>query len=1020
MSHAKTLILLFLLALACGPAGAGQGVTIERGAPAAAQAADRIRLARTIYSHDFENIRDPDTGALLPQSAALGPELWPDFWEPVRAVGFPEYLIPTVRVVADDSGYIPGAYRDLPNHALRMDFDGTRVGIRTKSPVPVDPSLAYEYSLFVRDAGLEGARIRTGVDWMRIDPAAVLVLRSDELADLGTGQVDWAVLPRRMLVNDPPAGTNAARLFVVIDRDPDSVGGAYHGSLWLDDVTLKPLPKIRIDSPRPPSSGAEGRIIPVHYAGLFDNIPDPANPGYFKGRRYSRQVEITDVYGQPVTIQSGNRGGVQADDEGAAVEEVAFPRDKYGVYYFNIRLYDADNRLLTNVMRAVAVMPPPRPRQGLAMHSIRPVFGVNSDIVPDPILSNSGLLRRILEHSGVKLTKIVPWLDSYDGGEGNDDYYRGLIEEIRHLRSAGVGVVGVIRPPSGMFEERGVFAAISDHPDRFAEILKEAGRRLGLFMDSWQWGEDDDPGLAFLAADGNLDAMATTLREFAGGMPVVGNVVLGGAVPDAFPTRASVTQAYLRGDTAATRLWPLAAPVFPWLYEPYFNERGAIYPPRNLSVLAPLPPADKLEEEARRRRRTVSWLSLGGVAARAHEPNATAERVQLEEMMVRTIYATVLAPETVFVGNLFDPTRGLLRRDMSGSNTLETMARPAFLAAATMTGLLEGAEYLGRVWLLSPFEAHAFRRPGSDESVIAIWHNDSRDEISLPRPQIATGPVLDMVDWAGNVTPLPHQIPVRRAPAFIRGLSANLLLTRMSMRVNPEQLMLSVNRRQNQTLEVVNHLPRQLPMMVRLQYAARLPDGAMENSWVVRPEEMRLNLRPVTEQLEAGRMRYTVSPDPNSQIQSSSPLGADKSGGKIAQVKASFNTVPPADMTVFLPFRLQSDIDVDIEPLSRVDDNAFITLQLKLRWFPLETERRRADIKLTPYYLKHGQMKEALPFPVSVKALPPEMRGNPDAPFESVELRIPRRPRVKTWVGLEEAGGSNFYLADVTDFIMSE
>ncbi len=338
----------------------------------------------------------------------------------------------------------------------------------------------------------------------------------------------------------------------------------------------------------------------------------------------------------------------------------------------------------------------------------------------------------------------------------------------------------------------------------------------------------------------------------------------------------------------------------------------------------------------------------------------------------------------------------------------------------TLSSLLEGAEYLGRIWLLPPFEAHAFRRPGTDESIIALWHTDQREELSLPREQIADGPALDLIDWAGNVSPAQTSIPVRRTPTFIRGLSANLLLTRMSLRVNPDQQMMAVNRRQNQTIEMVNHMPRQVPALLRLQYAARFPDGGMENGWGVRPQEMRLNLAPYSPRLEPGRFRYSVSPDPNSQIQFASPAGSDKSGSKIAQIKLSFNMSPPADMTVFLPFRLHSDFDVDVERLSRVDDVSFITLMLKLRWFPKGAARRRGDVRLMPYYMKQGQMREQLPFPTVVKASPPELRGNPDAPFESVELRIPKRPMLRTWVGLTEAGGSNFYLVDVTDYIMAD
>ncbi|MCC8190057.1 MAG: hypothetical protein LIP77_05375, partial [Planctomycetes bacterium] len=425
-----------------------------------------------------------------------------------------------------------------------------------------------------------------------------------------------------------------------------------------------------------------------------------------------------------------------------------------------------------------------------------------------------------------------------------------------------------------------------------------------------------------------------------------------------------------------------------------------------------------LEEQARFSMRVGSWISLGTQPADPREPNSAAEKVQLEQMLIRAIYASVLRPDVVFLGELFDPARGMLRRDAADADTLATVARPIYLAAATLTRLLEGTEYLGQLGLLPPFEAHVFRRPASDEAVICLWHNDSAEERSLSRLEIATGPPLNLVDWAGNVEPLPAAIPVRRVPAFITGLSASLALTRMSVRIAPEPPVLAMNRRQNQTLEVVNHMSRQAPVMFRLRYAAR-PDGAMENGWTVQPEELRLNLSPVTPSLAPGRPRYAISPDPNSPIQEASPGGVDKSGAKIAQVAMSVNTSPPADMMLYLPFRLRSDLDVDIEVLPRIDDPHFVTLQLKVRWFPSGAARRRNDIKLIPYYMKRGQMKEASAFPIAVRALSPEDRNRDDVLFETVELRIPRQPQVQTWVGLTEDGGSSFYSADVTDFLVN-
>jgi hypothetical protein len=729
-------------------------------------------------------------------------------------------------------------------------------------------------------------------------------------------------------------------------------------------------------------------------------------------------VEITYVFGRAVNIRSNLRETLAVGDDGVAVEEIPFPRDAYGVYYFNIRLYDAEQNLATNVMRSVAVMRPARPRDSLSSHSLKPFFGVGADAVPAAVLEQGGLFRRLLESSGAKMTKVVPWPDSYASPGGNASYYAALAREIRQLRSAGIGVAGVLRPPAAMFGRDAVVQALTDRSEQLSALINEAGRHLGLYVDAWQWGDDDDPGSAHLPPGGNLDAAFAALRDFAGGIPTVASVVLDGSAVSEPTPRPGIVQGFIPAREADDWVWPLAAPLFPWLFEPYYNERGLIYPPARLSRLAPPPALDQLEQQIRLERRNGSWISLEAEEADAHSPSAPAELRQLESMTVRAVYAAILAPDAVFLGDLFHPSRGMLRREAGSAATLETVARPTYLAAGTFSEMLEGAEYLGELFLLPPFEAHVFRRPGTDEAVIAIWHHEVRDEMRLPLDELANGPQLEQIDWAGNQAPIRgNGIAVRRVPSFITGLSAGLLLTRMSLRINPEPPILALTRRQNQMIEIVNHTTRQTPVLLRLRYAARLPGGGMENSWTVRPDELRVNLQPIDAQLNPGRVRYSVSPDSNSQIQRSGPSGVDKSGQKIARARMSVNSAPPADMTVYLPFNLRSDLDMDVEALRRVNDPLFVTLQLKLRWFPTDRSRRGGEIRLTPYYMKRGQMKEALAFPVILKPSPLEQRGNPDAPFESVEIRIPRRPAVQTWVGLDEAGGSNFYINDVTEFM---
>ncbi|MDR0361345.1 MAG: hypothetical protein LBJ46_01450 [Planctomycetota bacterium] len=977
----------------------------------------RERLARRLLVHDFENHRDPDTGLPSPLSADLDVDGWPDFWEPVRAVGFPEYLVSSIAIVRDPSPFVAGAYRDVDNHALHMAFDGTRVGIRTSVPVPVDPGLAYEFSLRARDSGLEGTRIRAGVEWMRIDPVSTTSLRRDEIPDFLPGQTDWPAVPLSILVSEPPRTANAARLFVILEGDPDRARLARHGSLWLDDIRLRQLPNIRVEAARDESGTF--RVF-VAYSGLTDNIPDPDNPGFHRGRRYSRRVEITDVLGRPMETR------VPVDmeltpNEDFASEEIPFPSDRFGVYYLDLRLYDADGRIVAGMTRSAAVIrentlaPSGAPRSGGT------VFGVTAGSVPEEILRRRGLLERIVVGAGARMAKITPWPDNLAAGDGPDRHFDMLTEELRRLRSAGIMTTGLIAPPSGPFPAADLATVLEENGERFGALVRAAGRRLGMHMDGWQWGADGDASLAGTSgAEENVAALKAIVDEFSNGLPMIwntapGRIESGGAAsPEAF----GVANLFHPANESTARLWFNAGPAFPWLYSRFFRERGQIYPPPELTRLAPPPPVDRIEEAARERNRRGAWITLEPAKTDSLEPNAATELRQLEEMLVRIVRAAALAPNALFVGDIFDAERGHIRtgsqyRDFS----LETLARPTYLALKTVADLLEGAEYLGPMKLLKPYEAHVFRRPGSDDAVIALWHVDPEGERALDRSEIANGPPLHLVDWAGNRTALPPSIPVFRTPSFIVGLPASLALTRMSVRIAPDPPMRATNRRQPQILEAANHFSAQAPLRFRLRYAARATDGGMEGGWTNSPADLAANMPPGKNPPESTLIRFFASPDPNSPVQEIRNGVSDSFGTKIVQARMAVNSSPPADMTLYLDFRLRSDLDVEIRELPRIDDPNFRTIQMRIRWFPDEGERRRQSIDLRPFYLKRGDMREPSPLPVRVRASNADSRGDPEAPYEAVELRIPRLPARQTWVGLNEDGGGRFHLADVTEIM---
>lgn len=958
--------------------------------------AERRRIARLFSGSDFETRRDPESSRILPNSADLDRDGWPDFWEPIRGVGFPEYLYNDVKVTVDPAEGPLGAYRDDNNHALRMRFDGTKLGIRSVVPMAVDPGLAYEFSVWERDKNLQGTSIHIGVDWLAVDEMGERLLRRDELPNIAPGQEDWPEEPRSMRILDLPPGTNAAKFFVILDDRPDIPGGSYFGEIWLDDFLLVPLPKIRTSY-----SGKSG--VAITYTGLFDNVPDPENPEILRGKRYRREISLRTIDGAKVPVSFPQSLDITPGSGRSFAEEVALPASRYGVFYFTIRLYDAFNRLLVEAVRSVSVAQPPGDGGGYRD------FGISLGAPPVTLMRQPGLIRDLLKGSGVSAAKVQLWSDSGDAG----DYLPLLSEELRRIRGAGVRLTGVINAPGG----GGLAEVFRYDQAAFARRLAEAGGKVGMFMDDWQWGADTDGSLAFVTDKNDFAVAAKTLADFAGGLPQAWNRVLDGKAFSR-PFKPEISSGDLPATTAIAEEVALFAQAFPWLFEKFRPPTGELYPPEWLVKLVPPIPADPVEAKRQEDEKTGSWVSVGPRAVNAHEADPSLERLQLEDLLKRTILAKIAAPDRIHFGEALDPAMGLVSIEKSPEGVLAVNPRPSLLGARTVAGMLDGASYIGQFRLLSPYVAHVFRVSTADDTVIALWHDGMEGEMPLDRSEIARGLNLSMVDWAGNKSALPDSVPVTRIPMFITGFPATMALTRMSVRIAGDPPLLSVNRRQPQMLEVTNHSATQLPVRFDLTYAANYTgQRANESGWTWRPRDLSANLPPAGSKSAVVRLPYQVSPDPNSAIQEVGPGLDNRDGRKLVMVKMVINTARPADMTLYREFSLVSDLDVDVVPLVRPDDPGFVTLQLRVRWLPPSDRRRRHDIRLTPYYMKRGELRENSSASIVVPALPPERRGDAKAPFESVEVRIPRQPARQTWVGLQEEGGGAYYLIDVTKYI---
>jgi hypothetical protein len=1003
------------------------------------QSEERYQLARNFNIYDFEPRGDS------PKSRDRDGDGWPDYWVSLFGEEYPDDLKKDIRIVSDQGR--PGLYRYSAGHVLQMPFDGRKVAIQTRVPKVIDPALAYEITAWGKTEGLNlpntdkvTTYVRIWVIWLHVEEGSNDVELDRDAILVPPGQVDWPEEPLRKRFNDVPADANAVRIMLEISDNPDIPGADRHGWAWFDDIRIETRPKLSI----PPVFkkitsdviGAEGLLdVNIEYLGLIENMPDPDNPARFKGKDYSRVIEVTDMFGehptdlsgQPVMLNFNRTEQVNPGPARGYSEVLHLNLQKLGVYYVSVKLFGHRGAVETSVSQAVGLMKAPFQRRAadeVGLQETTGGFEIHLGAPPEAILQkDEGLLAELVKEAAVRQVKVDLWPPYYKPQDESQPYLEALKRELRSIRGSGVRITGVISNTAQPFRLLGMREVMKEKTDSLLQHLQAAVTHVGPHIEFWQWGDDDDPSFSRHVDEAGTGRAREGLKGMVTAMVQIFPLDL--ADPNALlpdPDLAQAVEVHVPLDlgdkTMTLNLARLFPPIFKRLSQP------GKYPDAALAELAPkiVPGATPPPAEAERSQE--AWVSVSLNPVERYERSAPRELQQLEDMTIKAIVAKAIGFPRICLGKMFVPGGGMAVLEKNGSAT----PRPSFLAARTLEEHLGSGSYIGSFQMRDDYSNYVFQQRNG-EAVVALWYNGSAKTQELPRLEIGSIPLM-LIDMSGNKSPIRDRtITVRRSPILITGMSAALAKTRMSIDIAKIPALESRHEMQRQTLAMSNYFTgQQVLVELQLKYAA---DALFqrERNWMVRPQQIRdfnLPAAKAGQPAPTGKQFFEVEPNPNSVfgfIEYNAdklggvvwPLAEGKVGQKYVQLTVDLNTGNRVRMQILRKTRLASDLEVKVVHVDNQADPQHLNLQMQVKWFPDDTLGRSEgkEILLVPYYRKKSDLKAKL----SGITVPMYNPLDDETPARTVKFRIPRFPLGSAVIGLDEEGGSRFFIIDITDLL---
>ena len=677
---------------------------------------------------------------------------WPDDWTRRTGEGFPNYI----NVEIDPEVAFEGS------QSLRVDAGGGKAALYSP-PIPISPHQSY----------LFGGRVRTS--GLRHD-AAVLSL---SFLDARKRRVRRVLGPPVSGTSDawpevrigPVMPTREVRYVCVGVHLVHGEAMDYAGSAWLDDFSLRMLPRlsIRTNFEAQFRAGEVPLDVEAHVSGLTE-------AGDHELRLRLEDADFALREGVAFPLESGAAGdGVAAE---TTVRKWTLPPQENGFYRLTAQLVRGGVVVLEE-STSLAVLDH-RPR---GESDPRPGFGWSIQTWPQEF--DAGRLLAVAEEAGIGWLKVPLWTSAAAAEE--DAAREGRLPQLlTELRRRGIEPVGVLREPPREIRRKfaddwaGVSELFSMTPAFWLPSVEPVMTRYGSLVHYWQLGGEGDASFVGLPGlPGLLDRLKLQFDRLG------------------------------RDATLGVR-WQWGRPVPP--------NAGGNRPFLSLSDSPPLGEADlvRLLEKTRPSGFGRWPLLRPRPATLADSPAARRRDLdrRAADLLKRMVAARIGGADVVFAADVFAPRTGLLNPDGSPGEL--------FLPWRTWSMTLEGAEYLGSFRLPRQSVNHVFVR--GEEAIVCLWSTAPETEL------ISLGPDLRVLNLWGQTSTPPlvagqHEVAAGPVPVLLRGGSARLARFRLGTRFAKGRMPSSTDEFPDELI-VLNPFPQGVSLEAEIQ---------VPRDWEVRP-----------------------------------------------------------------------------------------------------------------------------------------------------------------------------------------
>ncbi len=648
---------------------------------------------------------------------------WPDNWTRLRGQGFPPYI----RIgIADDP-----SHASQQSRCLRIELDGSG-GTAYSSPIEISPLFSYLFQGKLKTEGLTHDVAYFTVTFFDPDRKQKETITSEKVTD-ATAWKEVCIGP--LTPTHPEARFAVIGLHLVPTTRSDLTGAA-----MFDDLFFARMPHMTIESEQP--------------FNLFAHPGDSAFICTVSGTRQPNSTvlfELLDVTGHTLAseqlqlISQDNATTEVTETEDLAMDPPAGseearhagsiawrpPVPDYGFYRVRASLQGGANVALQQCA-SFAVVPD-------LSTSHKGEFGWSLPRGAKP-LSEDKLLT-LLQLANVSWIKYPVWY-SPDKEPAKGEQIASFADQ---LGSQSIDMVGVFDTPPEQVrsqfsnKEHLTVAEVFLDPELWGPVIDPLMIRLSLKIQWWQLGADDDESFIDY---GGLDKRIRGIR------------------------------AHMRQFGQRVRL----GLAWNWLHETPTGQD----PPWDFLAMSESPSFTSAELAHYATQSQVAgahnWITFWPLSCDKYDVE-----IRAQDLVLRMLSAKVNGIQVAFVGDPFEPVRGLLLEDGTPNDL--------FLPWCITSRVVGGAQYLGSLQLPNGSHNYVFSR--DDAAVMVVW-NDRPVTESL----YLGDDVVQFDPWgrqtnratAGQTPDAQQTINVGTMPVFVTGLDLAVARWRLNFSFEPNKL----------------------------------------------------------------------------------------------------------------------------------------------------------------------------------------------------------------------------------------